>query len=114
VWPIPLRAENKCGRSVALRAQGKTIAHKGRQSQTTTNNLDGLDLGLDSRLDLASHLTSTVDNSLDTSIAASTHCSLDLYSSLDLENALDSSFDLDNGLESWLLLVSFLLRTRRN
>jgi hypothetical protein len=32
-----------------------------------------------------------------------------LTSNLDLENALDSSFDLDNGLESWLLLVSFLL-----
>jgi hypothetical protein len=78
-----------------------------------TRRLD-LHLDLDSRLDLASHLTSTVNSSLDTSIASSTRCSLDLYICLDLENALDSSFDLDNGLPSWLLLVGFILCTRRN
>jgi hypothetical protein len=37
VRPIPLRAEIR-PISVALYAQGKTIAHKRRHSQTTTNN----------------------------------------------------------------------------
>jgi hypothetical protein len=53
----------------------------------------------------------TVNSSLDTSIAALTYYCLDLYSSFDLESALDSSFDLNNGLESWLLLISFLINS---
>jgi hypothetical protein len=58
VRPISLRAEIR-PISVALRAQGKTIAHKGRQSQTTTNNrciIDSYVLASRPHLDLDSGL----------------------------------------------------------